>query len=255
MFLRVTLEASNCNAYITASIFGHSSPATAIGFVEALSYKLGTFNDKKEITPLHFEKNLGVAVIYHYYEDNNNFSYRKSAQKNGGSLPNTLYDMPSSNQKISLIFSFEEDNISAEGVLKAVQTLRYGGGKINAHTIEVVLDEDAENVMKDIPPGFIMAEHKDGDNLTPNEAVKLLHKNKRKESGYVTMTLMGYLLKETPEVKPFSNFGKEHAFAEPLIGLTEFTVLRRKHYKDLITDFGWKAVKANNIIKFTTKEL
>jgi len=273
-FCRITLSAMQVEGFVSHNIYGHSTPATFIGFTTA--FALSMANELKKEVEVYEDKyknslldlNSGIVSIFHFCEEYAKGSFGKTDlsgwKKKGSSFVSaTIMDNPKLNEKVSILFQLD-DQITDEDTFsqqlfekcfnKALSKLRFGGGYIKDYSFSIV--SDLKTLVKNTPVGFVMKK-----DLTTVDSIDSLLDEVTSEigTGWKTATLLGYALVETPSIKDYSRLGKEHAFAEPLIGLVEFEYVNKKNYQNIfevgwIVDFKEPTEKDHGVVFYETIE-
>jgi len=270
----INLQVMNVNGFVTATINGHSTPNTFIGFKTALIMNLEKKLNKNDALLKHDSLAKNTVQIFHKVEQVNSDMYKTDAsnynKKKSGLVSKTIMDNKVLNEDISLIFEFYIDPDKKEEIEslinKEIQKMRFGGGFIKNSKAKLIIDGNLDkdgnkiDIMKEIArsvkKGFVMKEcddkdHDDKDHgnikniddlLNSLNIKKLRFKKENEKSTWKTATVLGYALLNKPENTDFSRFGHKHAFAEPLIGLVEFEFFH-KYIKEVTYEnffkVGW----------------
>ena len=243
----VTFKAKAINAINSFVVYGFPSPITFWGFAHTIALKLNA--------KLH---NEAVLPISHYVKnrlEQSTFTQQKSAERDGGTKPQTIVDLPKADIKTTIIFKLEyPSNITSELIKSVITKMRFAGGVIHQNSVIVNIDIDEKNVLNKIREnGFIYKKYEaklsKGNEI--DEMFEHLKITKGDKSGWKIATLLGYSQIEEPQTRSNVRYNYQHQFAEPLIGIAKFSNFNRFEI-DLKKD-SWYLETSKELIEIKNK--
>lgn len=218
MVVVVTISAENVNAQQSAWVYGAPGPWTSIMFARALCGNANvTLNEKSGI--YYCLQNVAPNGTYHRMRGEFDFSQIKSAQRDiapkGKRSGGTQVDLPK--VKLDARIAFEIKDGVRDPIEKAMETMRFGGGRIKKYYIATYDGWDSRMTHGGwtavVPPE---PEYMVSDGTVDN-LLSLLSK-KRESGGMIAPSMLGLRLLSEPTEKSGARMGKRHAFADVLVG-------------------------------------
>ena len=239
---KVEFFARKCTAVNAFEVYGMPSPMTAIGFVRALTGRAGiSCNDKVLYCVSDFEPHGTKSFTYTY-------AIFRSGDRDSGK-PETQLDDPKANMAGAVVFYADApmDGL-AERIEDQLLGMRFAGGFITESKVGVY--DTFDECKKSLRPGFFAVERKlSGTDDPLSEIIRevAVGADKKKGSGWVVPSLMGFRMLGEPTKRKGGRMGLPHVFVDPLIGLMEFHSIRKATEADL-----WRMEKSGSVVRFTT---
>jgi len=233
------LSISNANAQPSAWLVAAPSPTAYLGFAHQTGRVLGTFIS-------------GVAIVHHHLEfraeklgrDLSPHQFRAAGLINGNDYASTnkhaLALQPSARCNVTVSLALEcEDDASLPGDVLSdwLARARIAGGSVNPDFEAPVPGIDSDQLTEQLKTGFSVVERSDlmkievGDRDRLDAFLRATSRQHRATDPFVSPALLGYRAITAFKERERTRGDYPHAFAEPLIGLTQFKPVREEGLK------------------------
>lgn len=237
MWLSLDLTVQGASAQNAYCIYGHPSPLAFIGFAHALCVRA------------NLRQTSGVLAVFRDYRPrsikvygNEQFAILRSAERD--LAKESQLDIPRADLEVSVAFEIEsQPDFDAERLEAVLAGMRFAGGVLVKRKPR--LHDDMAAAIKGLR-GFVMKSsalpHSEDPLGALLDAVAV-----KPKGGWVTPSLRGLRLLETPQPKQGARGAHPHAYADPLLGVVHFEAVRTATESDL-----WRLERRDNLIRFIT---
>jgi len=233
------LSISNANAQPSAWLVAAPSPTAYLGFAHQTGRVLGTFIS-------------GVAIVHHHLEfraeklgrDLSPHQFRAAGLINGNDYASTnkhaLALQPSvrCNVTVSLALECEDEaRLAADVVGDWLARARIAGGTVSPDFGKPQLGLEWDQLTEQLKIGFSVVERSDlmqpqiGEHDRLDAFLRATSRDQRATDPFVSPALLGYRAITAFKERERTRGDYPHAFAEPLIGLTQFKPIREEGLK------------------------
>lgn len=235
-YLRLSrLEVNNANALAVPWIVAAPSPTAYVGFAHRLGRDLGTRTAGVAVVHHDFHlcaERIDGRVLPHQFRSATFINKADYSSKSKSAL--SLQPTVRCNVVVSLVLELADDAaLGIDALQQQLLQCRIAGGSIRA-VADVEVHVDQESATRAIRGGFSVVER--GDLLQPQSDredrldafLRVTDPNAESKESWLSPALLGYRAITPITKRQNSRDDYRHAFAEPLIGLTQFVSLREK---------------------------
>lgn len=233
------LSISNANAQPSAWLVAAPSPTAYLGFAHQTGRVLGTFIS-------------GVAIVHHHLEfraeklgrDLSPHQFRAAGLINGNDYASTnrhaLALQPSVRCNVTVSLALEcadEASLAADVLCDWLARARIAGGTVSPDFGEPQLGFEWDQLTEQLKSGFHVVERSDlmklevGDRDRLDAFLRATSRDQKNLHQWVSPALLGYRAITAFKERERTRGDYPHAFAEPLIGLTQFKPVREEGLK------------------------
>ena len=228
------LSVSNANAQPSAWLVAAPSPTAYLGFAHQTGRLLGTYISGVAIVHHHLEfraEKLRRDMLPHQFRAAGLINSNDYASTNKHAL--ALQPSVRCNVVVSLALECKDDALLPADVLGDwLARARIAGGTISPDFGEPQLGLDSDALSKQLKTGSSVVERKDlmqpqaGDRDRLDAFLRATSRGQRVDNPFVSPALLGYRAITAFRERERTRGDYPHAFAEPLIGLTQFKPVR-----------------------------
>ena len=227
------LAVRNANAMPCSWMVAAPSPTAYLGFAHQTGRVLGTYVSGVAIVHHHLEfcgEVLGSTLMPHQFRGASGI-HKKDYPDGGHAL--SLQPSVRCNVVVSLVLEYEDDAQMPTDVLADWLTrARIAGGTVSQDFAESEPGLDWDAVRDKLKTGFYVVERSDLMTPAGNEIDRLdaflraTASDQGTPETWISPALLGYRAITAIKPRAYSRDGYPHAFAEPLIGLTQFQSIK-----------------------------
>ena len=233
------LSVSNANAQPSAWLIAAPSPTAYLGFAHQTGRVLGTFISGVAIVHHHLEfraEKLGRGLAPHQFRAAGLINGNDYASTNKHAL--ALQPSVRCNVTVSLALECEDDATLPSDVLNNwLARARIAGGTVSPDFGESRLGLEWDDLIEQLKTGFSVVERSDlmqpqiGERDRLDAFLRATSSIQRTTNPFVSPALLGYRAITAFKERARARGDYPHAFAEPLIGLTQFKPVREAGLK------------------------
>ena len=229
------LSVHNANAMPCAWLVAAPSPTAYLGFAHQTGRVLGTYISGVAIVHHHLEyrgEELGSKLMPHQFRGASAI-YKNDYPGGGHAL--SLQPSVRCNVVVSLALEIADTPSIDGSILNSwLARARIAGGTLGPDIESPELGMNWEKLIEQPKTGFHVVERSDLMNPEGNERDRLdaflraTASDQSTERSWVSPALLGYRAMTAIKPRQYSRDGYSHAFAEPLLGLTQFKSVHDK---------------------------